>query len=568
MSETAWFKVNPGELEIDRLTTVVAAGRAICITRTASGYGALDNRCPHQGGPLGDGQLEDGYLICPWHAYEYDPAPACRRQGFPDAATGYAVEQRRRRPVRRAAGAATSRVSLMDQMVDVLCDWGLDTVFGMVGHSNLGLADALRKAEDDGRLRYVGIRHEGAAAFAASGYAKLTGQPAACFSIAGPGATNLLTGLWDAKVDRVPILALTGQVQTQVVGPGSVPGGAARRQRSTPVAEWSQTVLSPENATELGGARHEARHREPRRRPPDLPRRGAGAARPRRAADRAPRRVASPPPEIAPPQAELDRAIELLAARRAAGDHRRQRRPAVPRRGARRCAEHIDAPMITTFKAKGARARRPPARRAACSAAPASRSARPTMARSDCLLVLGASFSNHTGDRHLRADHPGRPRPDDARQVPPRRRAAVGRHRPHARRARTTGCRRPTDPSSGPSIAPHWARWREEKARRAALVDGAGRAAPRRRVRGAQRGRSRRRRDRRRRRQQRLRFGHFFECQARPGRAHVGLPRLDRVRASRRRWEPGPRPAASPQGRRRSPATAASASTSPSSRPR
>ena len=56
-----------------------------------------------------------------------------------------------------------------------------------------------------------------AAAFAASGYAKLTGRPAACFGIAGPGATNLLTGLWDAKMDRVPILALTGQVETQVL---------------------------------------------------------------------------------------------------------------------------------------------------------------------------------------------------------------------------------------------------------------------------------------------------------------------------------------------------------------
>jgi len=95
---------------------------------------------------------------------------------------------------------------------------GVDTVFGMVGHSNLGLADALRRAEEDGRLSYFGIRHEGVGAFAASAYAKLTGRPAACFSIAGPGATNLLTGLWDAKVDRVPILALTGQVQTRSLG--------------------------------------------------------------------------------------------------------------------------------------------------------------------------------------------------------------------------------------------------------------------------------------------------------------------------------------------------------------
>ena len=138
----------------------------------------------------------------------------------------------------------------MDQMVDVMLDWGVNTVFGMVGHSNLGLADAFYRAEQDKRLRYIGIRHEGAAAFAASGYAKLTGRPAACFTIAGPGATNLLTGLWDAKVDRVPVLALTGQVKTQVLGPGAfqeVPLDKA----FDAVTTWGQTVLRPENATEL-----------------------------------------------------------------------------------------------------------------------------------------------------------------------------------------------------------------------------------------------------------------------------------------------------------------------------
>ena len=135
-------------------------------------------------------------------------------------------------------------------MVETMIDWGVDTVFGMVGHSNLGLADAFYTAAKAGRLRYFGIRHEGAAAFAASAYAKLTGRPAACFSIAGPGATNLLTGLWDAKVDRVPVLALTGQVNTQVLGPGAF--------QEVPLAEafeavttWSQTVLRPENASEL-----------------------------------------------------------------------------------------------------------------------------------------------------------------------------------------------------------------------------------------------------------------------------------------------------------------------------
>ena len=90
-----------------------------------------------------------------------------------------------------------------------------------VGHSNLGLADALRRQEEKGKLKFIGIRHEGAGAFAASAYGKLTGKPAACFAIAGPGSTNMYTGLWDAKVDRAPLLALTGQVATQVVGTGN-----------------------------------------------------------------------------------------------------------------------------------------------------------------------------------------------------------------------------------------------------------------------------------------------------------------------------------------------------------
>ena len=99
----------------------------------------------------------------------------------------------------------------------------------MVGHSNLGLADALRRQEEAGDLTFIGIRHEGAAAFAASAYGKLTGRPAACLTIAGPGATNLLTGLWDAKVDRAPVLALTGQVDIAGARAGRVPGGRPHR---------------------------------------------------------------------------------------------------------------------------------------------------------------------------------------------------------------------------------------------------------------------------------------------------------------------------------------------------
>jgi thiamine pyrophosphate-dependent acetolactate synthase large subunit-like protein len=106
-------------------------------------------------------------------------------------------------------------------MVETLVAHGVTRLFGMVGHSNLGFADALRRVEQRGELTYIGIRHEGAAAFAASAYGKLTGRPAACFAIAGPGPTNLLTGLYDAKLDQSPVVAISGQVPSKVLGRGA-----------------------------------------------------------------------------------------------------------------------------------------------------------------------------------------------------------------------------------------------------------------------------------------------------------------------------------------------------------
>ena len=202
-----------------RYPPLLWAIRAICLVRTPDGYRVLDNRCPHQGGPLGEGHIEDGWVICPWHGFEYDPTTGAPPEGYGDFATTYPLEER--------GGAVfielptyTYRPTLMDQMVDVMTDWGVDTVFGMVGHSNLGLADALRRSEENGKLRYFGIRHEGAGAFAASAYGKLTGRPAACFSIAGPGATNLLTGLWGCQGRPGADLGS--------YGPGSIPGARPR----------------------------------------------------------------------------------------------------------------------------------------------------------------------------------------------------------------------------------------------------------------------------------------------------------------------------------------------------
>ena len=467
-----WVRIDPGPLELDGLTTVVAAGRALCVSLTADGYGVLDNRCPHQGGPLGDGQIENGYVLCPWHGYEYHPCTGTPPAGFSDAATGYRVEVRDdglyvELPV------VETRTTLMDQVVGTLCDWGLDTVFGMVGHSNLGLADAFRRAEEDGRLRYFGIRHEGAAAFAASAYAKLTGRPAACFSIAGPGATNLLTGLWDAKVDRAPVVALTGQVQTQVVGPGTfqeVPLAEA----FSAVAEWSQTVLSPGNATELAALamKHALVQRDVahlifpddtqelagRTDPPERPMAG---------------RISTT--AIAPPHTELEEAVALLAAA--------ERPVIIVGAGARpfrdqviAFAERIDAPVITTFKAKGLI---PDDHPLGCGVL--GRSGTPigaaTMAKADCLLVLGASFSNHTGiatwvptiqvdlDRMtLGKFHPVQVPlwGDIGRTLDLMTEALLPVRRPEVRER----------------LAGRWSRWRTEKARRARLIDGTGRIHP------------------------------------------------------------------------------------------
>jgi thiamine pyrophosphate-dependent acetolactate synthase large subunit-like protein len=107
----------------------------------------------------------------------------------------YPVEERADGTYVELPEVPSARASVSDVLVETLVAWGVDTVFGMVGHSNLGFAEALRRAEDRGELRYVGIRHEGAAAFAASAYGKLTGRPAACFAIAGPARRTCSPGL-------------------------------------------------------------------------------------------------------------------------------------------------------------------------------------------------------------------------------------------------------------------------------------------------------------------------------------------------------------------------------------
>jgi pyruvate dehydrogenase (quinone)/pyruvate decarboxylase len=95
-----------------------------------------------------------------------------------------------------------------DIIVETLITWGVPFIFGMVGDGIGPLIEAISVRQD--RIRYVGVRHEEAAAFMASGYAKHTGRLGACIATTGPGAIHLLNGLYDAKLDSAPVIAITG----------------------------------------------------------------------------------------------------------------------------------------------------------------------------------------------------------------------------------------------------------------------------------------------------------------------------------------------------------------------
>jgi len=103
-----------------------------------------------------------------------------------------------------------------DLLFDRLIDWGVDTVFGLPGDGINGLMEALRKRQD--KIRFIHVRHEEAAAFMACGYAKYTGRLGVCLATSGPGAIHLLNGLYDAALDRAPVLALTGMTYHDLIG--------------------------------------------------------------------------------------------------------------------------------------------------------------------------------------------------------------------------------------------------------------------------------------------------------------------------------------------------------------
>ena len=99
-----------------------------------------------------------------------------------------------------------------------LREWGLSRVYGYPGDGAGGLDIALQAAIDKGDMEYVQVRHEEMAAFMASAHAKFTGEVGLCYATSGPGATHLLTGLYDAKFDNAPVVAIVGQTNMTAIG--------------------------------------------------------------------------------------------------------------------------------------------------------------------------------------------------------------------------------------------------------------------------------------------------------------------------------------------------------------
>lgn len=464
----SWHRIAEQDLPGEgRVRSVTVDGRSLALSRCSGTWGALENHCPHQGGPLGEGSIEKGWLRCPWHGYDYRPDTGIPPEGFVDGVPAYAVDEREDGVYVSLPAPRPATRTVADVLVETLVAWGVDTFFGMVGHSNLGFAEALRRAEERGDLRYVGIRHEGAAAFAASAYGKLTGRPAACVAIAGPGSTNLITGLYDAKLDGSPVVAVSGQVPSAALGRGAFQDLPLSTLFGD-VAVSTDTVTAGSDHAELAAIA--VKHALDRRGVAHLVLPDEVQVQPSQAPPRPPTGrlgVRRTPPE----PTQLESALRLVegAARPVivAGHGARQAREEVLA-----LAEHLGAPVLTTFKAKGLVPDAHP-----LGAGVLGRSGTPVaswlMNECDLVIAVGVSFSHHTGI----ADYKPTVQVDDTP-------AALGRF--HAVTTPVLGdaaltlaeLRRRTSPDTEGvqrrDLAERWEIWRAEKQRRAGEDRGLG----------------------------------------------------------------------------------------------
>src|SRR5947209_6025954 len=147
-----------------------------------------------------------------------------------------------------------------DVLIEGIIDWGVDTIFGLPGDGINGIMEALRTRQD--RVRFIQVRHEEAAAFMACAYAKYTGRLGCCLATSGPGGIHLLNGLYDAKLDQAPVLAITGQIYSDLKS-SNFQQEVNMARLFDDVAVYNQEVINPNQVEMLANeaCRHALNHR-------------------------------------------------------------------------------------------------------------------------------------------------------------------------------------------------------------------------------------------------------------------------------------------------------------------
>jgi acetolactate synthase-1/2/3 large subunit len=136
------------------------------------------------------------------------------------------------------------QISGAEALLKCLIEEGVDTIFGYPGGAIMPIYDKLLDYED--RLRHILTRHEQGAAHAAQAYAMVTGRPGVCFATSGPGATNLITGIANAFLDSVPVVFITAQVVSNLIGTDAFQETDILGV-SMPVTKWNCQVKRPED---------------------------------------------------------------------------------------------------------------------------------------------------------------------------------------------------------------------------------------------------------------------------------------------------------------------------------
>jgi pyruvate dehydrogenase (quinone) len=132
-----------------------------------------------------------------------------------------------------------------DIIAEALLDWKVEVIFGLPGDGINGFMEALRKRQS--KIKFVLVRHEESAAFMACAYAKYTGKIGVCVATSGPGAIHLLNGLYDAKADNTPVIAITGTTYSDLMN-SNYQQDVNLLQLFSDVAVYNTMITVPEHA--------------------------------------------------------------------------------------------------------------------------------------------------------------------------------------------------------------------------------------------------------------------------------------------------------------------------------